>query len=142
MEYKSELSFLTEIGCQELPHSGRTLYDHLHGTAQILIDHDRPDYEVKAGLFHSIYGTEIYDKSKKIGIPRQAVRDLIGEHAELLAFIFCETDDRARKIIQGEDFEEKYIEALRWIEYANVLEQNKHSTLLVPLRTRLGIYDG
>ena len=33
MKYKKELSFLKKIGCKELPHSGRTLYDHLYGTA-------------------------------------------------------------------------------------------------------------
>lgn len=138
--YANELSFLTEIGCQELPHSGRTLYDHLKGTASILEDNNRPNYEVKAGLFHSIYGTEIYSKSKKIKITRDSVRQIIGNRAEQLAYIFCDTEDSGRKIIQGDMLVSKsIIESLRWIEYANVLEQNEYSPALIPLRIRLGM---
>jgi|TARA_R110000744_G_scaffold110784_1_gene208905 hypothetical protein len=140
MKYKKELSFLKKIGCKELPHSDRTLYDHLYGTAEILIENNRPDYEVKGGLFHSIYGTERYKKSEKLNITRENIKELLGDTSEQIVYIFCNLEERCRKITQGEEIEEQYIESLRWIEYANLLEQNKYNPVLIPLRIRLGIF--
>ena len=134
--FEEELKFLKEAGCGYLPHTGRTLYDHLLGTANILLEFERPDAEVKAGLFHSIYGTDIY--RKRISITREAVSELIGEEAEQLVHIICSLKPRIEKIING-DVDEKYIDNLRWIEYANIKEQNTNSRNLIPLRILLGI---
>ena len=136
---EEELKFLTDIGCGYLPHSGRTLYDHLLGTANILRELKRPEYEVKAGLFHSIYGTDIYKLSKRLDINRQSIVDVFGEKAEQLAFLFCTLDPRTEKIINGYINEQKYIDSLRWIEYANIKEQNTNSRNLIPLRILLGL---
>ena len=136
--FKEELKFLTDIGCGYLPHSGRTLYDHLLGTANILKEFKRPEYEVKAGLFHSIYGTDIYKLSKRLDINRQSIVDVIGEKAEQLAYLFCTLDPRTEKIING-NIDKKYIDSLRWIEYANIKEQTPSSRNLIPLRVLLGI---
>ena len=134
--FEEELKFLKEAGCGYLPHTGRTLYDHLLGTANILLEYERPDAEVKAGLFHSIYGTDIY--RKRISITREAVSELIGEEAEEIVRIFCSLEPRTEKIING-DVDKKYIDSLRWIEYASIKEQNTHSRNLVPLRILLGL---
>ena len=135
---EGELKFLREVGCGYLPHSGRTLYDHLLGTANILLEYERPDAEVKAGLFHSIYGTDIYRLSKSISITREAVSEVIGKEAEQLVHIFCSIKPRTEKIING-DVDKKYIDNLRWIEYANIKEQNTNSRNLIPLRILLGL---
>ena len=136
--FEEELKFLKEAGCGYLPHTGRTLYDHLLGTANILLEYERPDAEVKAGLFHSIYGTDIYPFSKRISITRESVSELIGEEAEEIVHIFCSLEPRTEKIING-DVDKKYIDSLRWIEYASIKEQNTHSRNLVPLRILLGL---
>lgn len=137
MDYRKEKNFLIEVGCKDLPHTGRTLYDHLVGTADKLIEYKRPDHEVKAALFHSIYGTEIYQRSKSLNITRDSIRELIGEKAETLAYIFCNLTNRTEKIIKGEEIEKEHIYSLRWIEYSNLLDQNKYNRHLIPLRMQL-----
>jgi len=139
MKYKKEKEFLVSVGCKELPHSGRSLYDHLVGTAEILIENNRPDYEVKAALFHSIYETELYKRSKGLDLSRESIIKVIGEKAESLVSIFCNLKSRTEKIINGESIEKTHINSLRWIEYSNILDQNKYSRHLVPLRIQLGI---
>ena len=136
--YEKEKRFLEEVGTSNLGHSGRTLLDHLFGTADILIKYNRPPEEVKAGMFHSIYGTDLYRSAKDLDIDRQSVIDIIGEEAEELAHQFCILAPRTEKIINGL-VAEKYIDSLRWIEYANIKEQNPHSRNLIPLRVLLGI---
>jgi hypothetical protein len=135
---EKEKDFLIDLGCQQLPHRKQTLYDHLVGTAEILFQNNRPDYEIKAAMFHSIYGTEFYRRSKGL-TTRENIKKIIGGEAETLVHIFCLLEDRTRKIVLAEGIEEKYIESLRWMEYSNILEQNKYSRHLIPLRIKLGI---
>ena len=63
---------------------------------------------------------------------------MIGEKAEQLAYLFCTLDPRTEKIING-NIDKKYIDSLRWIEYANIKEQTPSSRNLIPLRVLLGI---
>ena len=50
-------------------------------------DWNTPEYLQDAGLFHSVYGTAYF--KPKMTVDRNAVRELIGDHAEALAAIFC-----------------------------------------------------
>ena len=85
----SKIDFLESIGCGETMHSGRTLLEHLIGTYKILDEGFAPLYVCDAGLFHSVYGTA-YFKPKTISLDnRDIVKDIIGEEAENLAFMFC-----------------------------------------------------
>lgn len=65
--------------------------DHLTGTESILSAWDCPTHLCHAGLFHSIYGTESF---QAFSVPltteaRSRVRGVIGERAEMLAFVNC-----------------------------------------------------
>jgi hypothetical protein len=82
-----KLDFLESIGCSEINHSGRTLIEHLMGVRRILKEWGAPEYLQDAGLFHAVYGTT-YTKLQ-MTVSRDKVRDLIGEHAEEICFIFC-----------------------------------------------------
>ena len=85
----TKIDFLESIGCGETMHSGRTLLEHLIGTYKILDEGFAPLYVCDAGLFHSVYGTA-YFKPKTIPLDnRDIVKDIIGEEAENLAFMFC-----------------------------------------------------
>jgi hypothetical protein len=75
-----------------------------------------------------------------LNITRENIKELLGDTSEQIVYIFCNLEERCRKITQGEEIEEQYIESLRWIEYANLLEQNKYNPVLIPLRIRLGIF--
>jgi hypothetical protein len=122
-KFEKEIAYLKSIGADKLPHSNRSLLDHLIGTTEYLILYNRSIDEQKAGLFHSIYGTAYYKHSEKLSIERSEIKELIGNKAELIANIFCNTKDRTNYIISGEWFMEPWLTKLRWLEFANLLEQ-------------------
>jgi hypothetical protein len=67
--------------------------NHLTGVYKVLIAWQQPQYVVRGGLFHSVYGTFDY----RSGIfdlrdGRKPLEDVIGCAAEELAFIICTSD--------------------------------------------------
>jgi hypothetical protein len=72
-----------------IKHSGRTFFEHLAGTHDLLQRHGAPDRVCLAGAFHSIYGTNIFHYQAMPFTERDQVAGLIGEEAERLAYIFC-----------------------------------------------------
>ena len=82
-----KLDFLESIGCSEKTHSGRTLIEHLMGVRRTLKEWGAPEYLQDAGLFHAVYGTAYL--KEQMTVNRDKVRDLIGEHAEEICFLFC-----------------------------------------------------
>eukprot|EP00960_Hanusia_phi_P031838 749497-Hanusia_phi.AAC.5 len=94
---------LMDVGSHKLVHNRREgprkLLDHLFGTMKILVDAGYPHRTCAAGLFHSIYGTSIF---KHTSIEpdqrgRGVVRDIVGEEAESLVWLF-HTIDRPRTL--------------------------------------------
>ena len=76
-----------------LDHTGNSAFDeHLRGVQSVLRGWNSPDHIVKAGLFHSLYGTEGFQGFSLPLSERGAIRDLIGERAERLCWIFCMVD--------------------------------------------------
>ena len=72
-----------------MPHTNRGLLDHLLGTRQLLVEWEARPALCDAGLFHSVYGTEYYELKAIPLTMRHEVRQLIGEEAESLAWLFC-----------------------------------------------------
>jgi len=72
-----------------MPHSDRGLFDHLLGTRQLLLEWGSRPALCDAGLFHSIYSTEHYEQQAVPLTMRDAVRQLIGDEAESLVWLFC-----------------------------------------------------
>ena len=87
MNIDSKIHFLKKIGCDEVGHKNQTLLDHLIGVYNILKSWDAPEYVQDAGLFHSVYGTT-YFKPQMI-TSREMVKELIGDQAEILAYLYC-----------------------------------------------------
>jgi hypothetical protein len=121
-------------------HSGRSLYEHLCGTHDLLQAWGNREPVCTAGLFHSIYGTRRFRHRAWPFSDRRTIVDLIGPEAERLACVFCWIDHR------------HFFEATRWgmdevlrslleIEAANLLEQRSKSGSLQRLR-RVDISDG
>jgi hypothetical protein len=81
-------------------HSGRTLFEHLKGTHDLLQRRGAAEHVCLAGLFHSIYGTNIFRHQAIPISERDRVKDLIGERAELLAYIFCSCN-RPRALLEA-----------------------------------------
>lgn len=80
------------LGIIDGAHSGRSLSDHLLGTAALLDEWGaRPDLVV-AGLVHSIYGTDSYPIESVPLSDRTRIRGVIGETSEEIVFLFCVMD--------------------------------------------------
>jgi len=68
-------------------------FDHLTGVYKILVAWKQPQYVVRSGLFHSVYGTFDYRYSLyDLREGREPLRALIGPGAEELSFAICTSD--------------------------------------------------
>ena len=88
-QLENRLQFLRTANTAGMPHTGRALLDHLLGTRQLLIEWEARPALCDAGLFHSIYSTEHYTQTAVALTRRDEVRQLIGEEAESLVWLFC-----------------------------------------------------
>jgi hypothetical protein len=76
-----------------LDHTGSSAFDqHLKGVQAVLRYWGAPAYLTKAGLFHSIYGTEGFQGFSLPLSERETIKRLVGEEAERLCFWFCMVD--------------------------------------------------
>ncbi len=131
---------LVHVGARQVPHSGRTLLDHLRGTYELLTQWECNEATCVAGLFHSIYGTQTFAHSLLDHSQRGYVRSLIGVAAEQLVYFFSTTDRNKYfdnigasdvmllNTIDGELVEvpSATLNALVAIEVANTVEQIPH----------------
>lgn len=124
-------------------HSGRTLLDHLKGTRRLLEQWELPEHVCIAGLFHSIYGTNIFTVQSASFDDRDRLKGLIGEKAERLAFLFCIANRpealfnafndnviRNRHTSFGNLVTNEEIHSLIAIEMANHIEQDMGAQLV------------
>ena len=86
------IELLIDLNTDSLAHSQGTLIDHLQKTYELLKLWNNPDYVCLAGLFHSIYGTQIYKKQTLALERRDIIKNAIGIEAEYLAYLFCIMD--------------------------------------------------
>lgn len=124
----TKIDFLKEMGADEIPHSDKTLLEHLVGVSEILKEMNAPEYIQDAGLFHSIYGTALFHHQTVSD--RQVVYDLIGEKAEHLAYLFCilgRETNRQTEISLVED--KKVRDDLMLIDFANSEEQGRRKEM-------------
>jgi hypothetical protein len=103
--FKKMTDFLVGIGIEQIPHTEKSYLAHLIAVSRDLEAQGCPQDVCRAGMFHSIYGTE---KFQGFTLPlerRDEVRALIGERAEFLAYLNCAMDrasfDRAVEQSEG-----------------------------------------
>ena len=115
--------FLLEVGTKNQRHGQRTLYDHLVGTWKLLKGWGCSREICNAGLFHSIYGTQVYLPSTIPIKNRKVVQDLIGKSAENLVYLFHITPpNRFEYFVTMREPERS---KLMTISYANDMEQSE-----------------
>jgi hypothetical protein len=100
---KAAVEALNLRGAYKIPHSGRTLLQHLAGTYNILRNWSAPEEVALAGLYHSVYGGNHLLFSLFARNERSDVRQLIGGHAELLVFAYSKLEQRWWNKIRPED---------------------------------------
>jgi hypothetical protein len=84
--------FLTEIGVGQVAHTHKTYLGHLVAVYRLMEAQGCSDEACRAGMFHSIYGTQRFQGFKLPLDRRPEVRALIGERAERLAYVNCAMD--------------------------------------------------
>ena len=89
MKYHKCINFLLSIGAQNIPHSGKTFFQHCVNVYNLLRKTNFSDDICYAGLLHSIYGNDIFDVDFKV--ERKTIKDLIGEEAESIVYYFNST---------------------------------------------------
>ena len=103
---------MIKLGADRIPHLHDDLLSHSIRVSGLLYNYGRPMDEVKAGLFHSIYGNEF--QRYKIDVPREEVQDVIGERSEHIVNLFNTLDDRPYTILYGRGLKEPEKTTLRW----------------------------
>lgn len=90
--YKQWTDFLVDLGIEKVPHTEKTYLGHLINVHRLMESEGCTEELCAAGMFHSIYGTERFQGFKLDLSQRSLVRDLIGERAEMLAYLNCAMD--------------------------------------------------
>src|SRR5205085_6135119 len=91
-DFKRLTDFLIGMGVEQVPHTHKSYLAHLIAVFRSLESQGYPEDVCRAGMFHSIYGTE---KFQGFTLPlerRDEVRGLIGDRAERLAYMNCSMD--------------------------------------------------
>ena len=85
-------NFLLSLGTDEVAHTGHDFLTHLK-SVKATVESVGGDREMaRAGLFHSIYGTQGFQDFSLPLEERAQVRDLVGERAEFTAYCNCVMD--------------------------------------------------
>lgn len=90
--FKRFTDFLVSVGIDKIGHTNKTYLAHLIAVYRFIQDRGGSDELCRAGMFHSIYGTERFQGFKLPLEDRDKVRQLIGDRAEMLAYLNCAMD--------------------------------------------------
>ena len=91
-DFKRMTDFLVSMGVEEVPHTHKSYLAHLVAVFRSLEAQGYPEDVCRAGMFHSIYGTERFQGFTLPLEQRGEVRALIGDRAERLAYLNCALD--------------------------------------------------
>ena len=134
---KDYVNYMIGLGADKIPHRDDDLLSHSVRVSGLLYAFGRPMDEVKAGLFHSIYGTEF--QMYQINVSREEVQNVIGVNSERIVNTFCTLNDRVNTILYGKGLKEPDKTSLRWIEYCNIRDQDPKANILKEFEVLLPI---
>ena len=142
-ELERAIALLEEIGAEDTDHPRGSLADHLRGTYDILRSWGCEADVRLAGLYHSVYGTDVFRTVTVAPDARDKVEAAIGPAAERLAYLYCALVRESlydnlstggppyavRNRLDGSEIElsrDEYAQLVT-IDFANRLEQMPHS---------------
>src|SRR6516225_6659441 len=91
-QYKQMTDFLLGLGTEQVSHTNKTYLAHVIGVYRYMQARGCTEELCRTGMFHSIYGTELFQRFALPLERRAEVRALIGERAERLAYLNCAMD--------------------------------------------------
>jgi hypothetical protein len=91
-DFKSLTDFLVGMGVEQIPHTRKSYLAHLIAVYRDLESQGYPEDVCRAGMFHSIYGTEMFQGFTLPVERRSEIGALIGQRAERLAYLNCAMD--------------------------------------------------
>ena len=119
---------MIKLGADRIPHLHDDLLSHSIRVSGLLYDYGRSMDEVKAGLFHSIYGNEF--QMYKINVSREEIQSVIGERSEHIVNLFNTLIDRVDTILYARGLDEPDKTTLRWLEYCNIKAHDPEADIL------------
>ncbi len=87
--YERAMELLERFGAVSVEHPSGTFLEHLRGTYEQLDRWGCSKDLCRAGLYHSVYGTEVFRKRTVPLEARDEIRGAIGERAEEIAYLYC-----------------------------------------------------
>jgi len=90
--WKQLTDFLVEQGIEQIAHTQKNYLAHLISVYKLMEASDYGEELCRAGLFHSIYGTEKFQGFKLPLTRRAELAEMIGSRAERLAYWNCQMD--------------------------------------------------
>lgn len=87
--FRDLIDYLKGLDTDQVEHTDGTFLAHLVSVYRDMKAWGADEELSRAAMFHSIYGTELFQKFKLSIDRRGEVRDLIGERAERLAYLNC-----------------------------------------------------
>jgi hypothetical protein len=104
-DFKKMTDFLVDMGIEQVPHTQKSYLAHLIAVYRWLEAQGYPDDVCRAGMFHSIYGTEKFQGFTWPLERRDEIRALIGDRAEWLAYLNCAMDRASFDHVLGQAVE-------------------------------------
>ncbi|MGY8824122.1 MAG: DUF6817 domain-containing protein [Candidatus Latescibacterota bacterium] len=87
--FRELTDFFKEVGAADVSHTNKSYLAHCIGVHNDMKKWDCDEEMCRAGLYHSIYGTELFQDFALPVARRGEVRALIGERAEYLVYVNC-----------------------------------------------------
>ena len=136
------IAFLDDIGLADVQHTHDDLRSHLLGTHALLIRWGMTEAIQRAGLFHSIYGTEGFPRASVSLLRREEMGNLTGQDAEEMVYQYCAMSyNSLQHSVETEQpvlhnrftdaplpLSQKNFEDLLWIKLADACEQATERT--------------
>src|SRR5262249_6827975 len=107
--YKEISNFLVNLGIEKVAHTQKNYLGHLLAVYRFMKDAGCDEEVCRAGMFHSIYGTERFQGFKLPLERRPEIAALIGDRAERLAYWNCAMDRATLDRALEEDVEPYHI---------------------------------
>lgn len=90
--FKQLTDYFIEVGADQIEHTEKGYLPHAIGVHNLMREWGCDEELCRAGLFHSIYGTEYFQRFTLPVERREEIRQRIGERAERIAYWNCAMD--------------------------------------------------